>query len=444
MEKFNFYLKDKFSEKETPIILYIRYEGYRLRYYTGKSIHPKFWGGKNLARQVKEFPTAKVFNNILENIEGEAKKIFKELENDLGRIPSTIELKSKLDEVLKKIPEAEKTETESIPTFLELYKRFIQDSQDGTRLTASGKRFDKRTVQVYNTVFYNLEKFGKSYHLTFDTIDKNFYTKFVAYLNKEQSKIVNGEKVIIKQSLTVNTIGKYIRVIKTFLNYATENGYNTNIFFKSKQFKSPKVPGFSIYLTESEISQILERDLTETPHFERVRDLFVVGCWTGLRFSDFTTIRLENIKKDYLEIKTFKTGEKVIIPIHPMVKKIMDKYSGKYPNSLPPAISNQKMNAYLKEIAKQVDCLKSPVEVERIKGGFKTMTKQEKWELVTTHTARRSFATNVYKSGFPAISLMKITGHRTEKAFLLYIKVTPEENAKQLLDHWRKTALKVG
>jgi len=444
MAKFNFYLKDKFSEKETPIHLYIRYEGKRLIYSTGKFIHPKFWSEENQqARVFKEFPTAKIFNNILEKIKGEATKIFSELERDLGRVPSTIELKSKLDEVLKKIPEAEKEDTQRIPTFLELFKRFIQDSQDGTRLTASGKRFDKRSIQKYNTVLDTLDKFGKSYHLTFESIDKNFYTKFVAYMNKEQTKTVNGEKVIIKPSFTVNTIGKYIQVLKTFLSYATENGYNTNMYFQSKTFKAPKVPGFSIYLTESEISQILELDLTETPHLERVRDLFVVGCWTGLRFADFTTIKPENIKEDYLEIKTSKTGEKVIIPIHPMVKTIMAKYSGKYPNSLPRAISNQKMNAYLKEIAKQVDCLKVPVEVERIKGGLKTMTKQEKWELVTTHTARRSFATNVYKSGFPAISLMKITGHRTEKAFLLYIKVTPDENAKQLLDHWRKTALKV-
>jgi len=95
------------------------------------------------------------------------------------------------------------------------------------------------------------------------------------------------------------------------------------------------------------------------------------------------------------------------------------------------------MNAYLKDIAKQVDSLKTGVEVEGIKGGLKVNTIKQKWELVTTHTARRSFATNVYKSGFPAISLMKITGHKTEKAFLLYIKLTPEENAKKLLEHWQ-------
>jgi integrase len=439
-----FYLKDKYSEKETPIILYIRYDGYRLRYYTGKSIHPKYWNGEQLIRLVKEFPKAKVYNVRLKYIKAEAEKIFAELENELKRVPSTIELKSKLDEVLKEVPENEKELSDRVPTLLELFDRFIKDSENGTRLTSSGKRFDKRSIQKYNTVYDTLEKFGKSYPLAFDTIDKNFYTDFVAYMNKVQTKTVNGKKTIIKPSYTVNTIGKYIQVIKTFMAYATENGYNTNMYFQSKQFKAPKVAGFSIYLNEDEINQILELDLQKTPHLERVRDLFIVGCWTGLRFSDFTAIRPENIKDEYLEIKTFKTGERVIIPIHPMVRKIMAKYDGKYPNSLPPAISNQKMNAYLKEIAKQVDCLNTPVDVERIKGGLKTTTTQEKWELVTTHTARRSFATNVYKSGFPAISLMKITGHRTEKAFLLYIKVTPDENAKLLLDHWRKSVLKVG
>jgi integrase len=445
MANFNYYLREKSKDGETPVLLFISYHGHRLKYSTGKSIHPKFWNEESqLARLVKENPTAKVFNDILKYIKGEAESIFEKLERDLGHIPSTIELKSKLDEVLKEVPEVKNQDSEIIPTFVDLFKRFITDSQDGTRLTASGKRFDKRSIQKYNTVLDTLERFGKSYHLTFDTIDKNFYTKFVTYMNKEISKTVKGEKVVIKPSYTVNTIGKYIQVIKTFLGYVTENGYNTNMYFQSKKFKAPKVPGFSIYLNEDEINQIMQLDLKNAPYLERVRDLFIVGCWTGLRFSDFTSIRPENIKGEYFEIKTFKTGEKVIIPIHDMVKTIMAKYDGIYPNSLPPFISNQKMNAYLKEIANKVECLKTPVEVDRIKGGLKTMTKQEKWELVTTHTARRSFATNVYKSGFPAISLMKITGHRTEKAFLLYIKVTPEENAELLLNHWRNTALKVG
>lgn len=440
MARFNFYLKDKYLENDTPIILYIRYEGYRLRYYTGKSIHPKFWNEKDkLVRLVKELPTAKTINDRLKYIKSEAENVMGKFENEFGHLPTTEALKIKLDHVIKEIPESNEA-LDRMPSFMELFDRFIKESEDGTRLTTSGKKFDKRSIQKYNTVKTVLDKFSKSYHLSFDTIDKNFYSKFVAYLNKPLfEKNSKGEKIQTKKSYSLNNVGKYIQVLKTFLTYATENGYNSNMYFQSKQFKAHKVPGFSIYLNEDEITAIYNLDLSKTPRLERVRDLFIVGCWTGLRFSDFTTIKPENINGNFFHIKTFKTGEKVIIPIfHEMVKEIMAKYKDKYPNSLPPAISNQRMNEYLKEIAMQVDCLKTDVEVERIKGGLETITKAEKHELVVTHTARRSFATNVYKSGFPATSLMKITGHRTEKAFLLYIKVTPEENAQLLLEHWNK------
>jgi integrase len=432
MPSFNFYLKEKEAEKETPIHLYIRFNGKRLIYSTGKLIHPKYWNeGKQQTRDSKEFPQSKLFNNSLKNLQETAQKYLLELESELSRIPVPSELKSKLDESFKQLLDEDDIQTENskVPSLLELFKRFIEDSKNGNRLTTSGKRFDIRSIQKYNTVFDTLKDFSKKYHLTFETIDNNFYSKFVAYLNKKK--------------YSLNNVGKYIQVIKTFLTHATENGYNTNPFFKSKQFRAYKVPGFSIYLTESEIQAIYEKDFSKEPHLERVRDLFIVGCWTGLRFSDFSDIKPENIEGDFLRIKTFKTGEKVIIPIHPLVREIMAKYSGKYANSLPPAISNQKMNEYLKLIAGAIDCLKVQVDSEGIKGGLRYSEKKMKYELVTCHTARRAFCTNVYKSGFPAISLMKITGHRTEKSFLLYIKVTPEENAEKLLQHWNKSILKV-
>lgn len=423
MAKFNFNLREKSKVGETPIVLIIRFDGERIKYPTGKTIQPKFWNVKDqLARQVKEFPQAKVFNEGLINLKGTAKKTFLKLEAELERPPHKKEYLERLDKELEK----GEPQIEAINyTFLGLFKKFIQDSETGLRLTDKGKRFEKRTIQKYNTTYSRLEDFGKNYNLTFESIDKNFYSKFIAFLNKK--------------GYTLNTVGKYIQSLKTFLTYATENGYNTNLFFQSKQFKAHQVQGFSIYLTEKEIKAMYEKDLSKTPHLERVRDLFVVGCWTGLRYSDFTAIKEENIDGNFLHIKTFKTGEKVVIPIHPLVREIMNKYKGQYSNSLPPAISNQKMNTYLKTIAESVEALKVNIDAEYQKGGFKVTETKKKHELITTHTARRSFSTNVYKSGFPAINLMKITGHKTEKAFLLYIKVTPEENAQKLLEHWNKS-----
>lgn len=438
----NYYLKDKNIQSKTAIIMVVRWAGNTLKVSTGKSIPVEFWNPeKQIVRRLNATENFTVINARLASWKEDTQKAFAELEKNLGRVPTVSELKEEILEIMGK--SSDKSTVEDI-SFLGLFKKFIAASEDGSRLTSTGKRFDRRSIQKYNTVFGSLEKFGKTYHLDFETIDKNFYTKYVKALNTPEYKLnENGEKVEVKKAFSLNNVGKYIQVIKTFLSWATENGFNRNMYFQSKSFKAHKVAGFSIYLTETEIDELYALDLTSTPHLERVRDLFIVGCWTGLRFSDFTAIKPENIQGNFLHIKTFKTGERVIIPIHPMVKEILAKYSDKYLNSLPPAIANQKMNSYLKDIAKIAPSLNVEVETEGIKGGLKVQGTQKKHELVTTHTARRSFATNVYKSGFPAISLMKITGHRTEKAFLLYIKVTPEENAQKLAEHWAKPLMKV-
>ena len=118
-----------------------------------------------------------------------------------------------------------------------------------------------------------------------------------------------------------------------------------------------------------------------------------------------------------------------------MVDKILEKYNGE----LPVSISNQKFNQYIKEVCKHAG-LNSMVSKSITKGGIPRSKNYKKWELVSSHTARRSFATNLYNSGFPTISIMAVTGHKTEKAFLLYIRVTPEEHAKKLREHWQKNA----
>jgi integrase len=122
---------------------------------------------------------------------------------------------------------------------------------------------------------------------------------------------------------------------------------------------------------------------------------------------------------------------------------ILEKYSGKYPNSLPPAISNQKMNAYLKELTSNIECLQSLVMVSStVAGKRKTVTKR-KCELITTHTARRSFATNMYKMGCPTRSIMAITGHKTEGSFRAYIRLESDEHADIIQMFMDRTSFKV-
>jgi integrase len=160
--------------------------------------------------------------------------------------------------------------------------------------------------------------------------------------------------------------------------------------------------------------------------------LFVIGCYTGLRYSDLAQLREENLidNKTKVKIKTEKTGEVVIIPLHRYIKEILVKYNG----MLPPVISNQKMNDYLKELGEKAK-IDNDVLITSTRGGTKHEESFKKYDLITSHTARRSFATNAYLNNVPTLSIMKITGHRTEKAFMLYIKMSQEDNANKLLNH---------
>lgn len=424
MAKFTLYLREPNAEKESQIQLIVWHLNKQLKLSTGKSIHPKFWNvAEQQARQVRDFPQSKIFNQRLNYIKEVAKKCLDELERELKRPPTAKELRESIKSILK--PEAVHVEQPTTaPKFMELFARFIHESETGERLSDKGNRLSPLSIKKYRTTETRLNEFGRKYFLDFDTIDQNFYNKFLQFLNEHRYK--------------PNTIGKYVQVVKTFMKYATENGYNTNTYFQKPTFKAFAITGFSIYLTEEEIAELWSLDLSTDKRLEPIRDLFIVGCYTGLRYSDFSRLNEKHIEDGLFKIKTMKTDQPVIIPIHPLVKEIMIINDG-----LPKAISNQKTNQYLKEVTAMVPSLQQIIEVDQVEGGQKITRKIPKWQLVTTHTARRSFATNIYKSGLmTTIDIMQITGHKTEQAFLKYIKVTPEEAAKRLQNVWRDTYLK--
>ena len=161
----------------------------------------------------------------------------------------------------------------------------------------------------------------------------------------------------------------------------------------------------------------------------------MIGCRTGLRYSDYSDLKPHNFTNDgYLERIQSKTKDKVVIPIHPRVKFLIEKYNGK----LPTAISNQKTNDYLKEIGKKVEELHTKISKTSSKGGMEVTASLNKYQCITSHTARRSFATNEYLAGTPLLSIMSITGHKTEKSFMKYIKLSSREHAKVLQMNWDK------
>jgi len=215
------------------------------------------------------------------------------------------------------------------------------------------------------------------------------------------------------------------------MRLANKQGLTTQREFEDREFKTISEEVETIYLNEQELQKIYNIDLSNNKRLDAVRDLFIIGCYTGLRFSDLKQIQLEHFINDqFIKISTIKTGETVVIPLHWTVRKILKKYK----NKLPRIISNQKMNDYIKVVGEIAE-INEMVIIRETKGGLRIDKKHKKYSLITVHTARRSFATNMFLADVPTLSIMKITGHKTERAFLKYIKVSPEENAKKLLNH---------
>ena len=415
MASFNYYLKDATAKDEQPI--YLRYNDrgrVNVKFYIGKKILPQHWDAKNqkARRTLDGFAD---FNSILTSRESELKTLCTQLEATNGAI-ATETLKERFNELLGRKTEA-KEKFKTLVAFIEHHVKGLTDKRPNTL-----KQYNQ-TVRLLK----DFETFSKK-KVTFESVDLDFYTDYIDYLTFEKK-------------FSPNWIGKNIKNIKLFMGEAMERELHTNISFKSKRFKALSEETESIYLSEAELETIYKHDFSKKPRLDHCRDLFMVGCWTGLRFSDFSLLKLNNIVKidgvECFKVKTQKTKDVLVIPVHPTVKEILKKYAHTE-KGLPRTISDQKMNEYLKDVAKDAKLTES-VTINKTRGAMKIETTIEKYKLVTTHTARRSFATNLFLSGFPAISIMKITGHRTEKSFMKYIKISQEENAKLLQLHWSKT-----
>ena len=399
-----FFLKEPKSKDETLVYLFFSYNNKRLKYSTGEKINPSYWNPeKQKARETKQFSEYPEFNARLKKIKSDILDIHREFLNDETE-PSNELLKKELDKRAK-LKGLEKKE--DLFSFIDKY---IEESK---AIKAPG------TILVYKRAKAHLENYCKEYnkHLDFDNIDLEFYNSFIAYLTKG--------------NYSQNTIGKQIKILKTFLNEATDRGINTTLEFKKRRFKRPTEDTDKIYLNTDELELIYKLKIEKDKQLDEIRDLFIIGCYTGLRFSDFTQLKPENIVDgNKIRIRTNKTNELVIIPLHKYVREILKKYK----NEIPQALSNPKMNLNLKHLGR-IAKIKESVESSITKGGKLVKTTDFKYNLITTHTARRSFATNLYLADIPGITIMKITGHQTEKSFLRYIRISQEENANKLLNH---------
>jgi hypothetical protein len=330
-------------------------------------------------------------------------------------------------------------------------KRFIAEAESGKRLCFSGN-----TKKVYSSgTLRSYRDFQRSFNLYQGIEEEPKKDKDGNYKKKRKPakewpkqpyKPLNFNDITIDfynnfmqffydRNCGANYVGKHIKTLKTILRQSRDEGLHNNTEVERKAFKAISEPAESIYLTEEELNSLYKLDLSgsDTKHLEIARDVFLCGCYTAQRYSDYSRISKEMIKKysgnKVIELIQQKTGEKCIIPIRPELDAILNKYDYTLPKT-----HEQKINKYIKEVGEQAGITEF-INYEQNKGGLTVKTKVQKKELIKTHTARRSGCTLMYLAGIPIIDIMKVSGHKTEKEFLKYIKVGKEETAVNLSSH---------
>jgi integrase len=411
--KVNFILKNK----NNPTKIYCRFKPSQIYDFTSVIplvINREDWNSKQQQiRQKSENKNKDLVNKTLKKLES---KIIDDWLLD------TIEKKNISNDWLKNIVKNffGQTHVDELYKiyFLAWIQKFIDES---SKRIYKGKSISPLTIKQYQTTLNKLKSFesAKKIKIKFNNLDLKFYDDFVYYC-KVDEKLAN------------NSIGGHIKNIKMWCRNIEIQGYSINQQYKHHSFATISNPTYDIYFKEEEVNLIFNHNFNSSERLSNARDLFIIGLRTGLRISDFTRLEELNIKENRIRIITHKTNASVVIPLEKDVKAIIRRNNGK----LPRTISEQKFNLYIKEIAlavgftEKVFGAKLNSETNRKETGY-----FEKWELVTSHICRRTFATLLYGK-LPNKVIMAITTHTTETQLLKYIKTSNDEFANILEEYW--------
>lgn len=427
-----FFLKDK-SKDITSVRAIIRYKGQRYQISVGESVVTKHWNeNKYRCRTPREYPEASHINIRLDDWDNIIQKAI----NSFGLIiPTQKMVKNKVDEIIRKRNiEAggviENEEEQYLVAFAKKYKKESLVSND--------------TKKGYQTTINKLEQFEDKFKtkLRFIDIDMDFYNKFKRWLI--DSTYTKGNEEI---HYTKNYIGAMFKNISRFMT-VSQGKLHEFEGHKETDFKVDKEDTDAIYLTVDELNKIYHLEITEElllsngfdkrshniklaiKSLSEERDRFLFGCFTALRHSDYSRLDAIHFKDDIIRIWTVKKDKKVFIPMHHQLRELLKRRN----NILPSPISDQKHNKQIKAIGKLAG-INEDVVIAKTRGGSRIEVIKPKWEFITTHTARRSGATNMYLAGIDLKFIQDILGHSKVEQTIKYIKVTAEDNAKRLIDH---------
>ena len=320
---------------------------------------------------------------------------------------------------------------EKVLTFNQWVDEFIEETERGERTNQMGRQIDRRTVQKYRTTQKMLDAFSKRVWgrvIRFEEIDEKFVGQWAKFRSEGHGKVAG---------VGINTIAKDMAVIKTWMKTSFQREVHNNRKWESDAFKPREVKVTKPHLTMEEVSQLetfkipkkVHNNGVERTSWDTVRDYFIIACWTAARvsdlkqFRDLIALRYKENGNNCPEDLTFiqsKTNSEVTVPLLEPVKRIVNRYKGQLPK-LP---NESKMNSTVKLVCKAAG-LDRVIEQASTDSKSKDVSRHELWELVTNHTARRTFATNVYNLDIMSLGeLMSLTGHESESSLMVYLNVS--------------------
>lgn len=435
--KHSFKLKSQEAGKESSVLYKCYFNGIRFTYGTGIKIYPELWDLKS-ENPTKDRTILKLYkseipdlNPKLTNIEIRINNIKSAVEGFISNCQTNNQainqdaLKAYLDNTARKSDftnnkmslNKSKADPRNDLAYIQTYlKQFINEIRNGKRTISTGKskgnRYSLGTIKNYLGLSVQLKNFDKTEKLKFEDLSIAIYNELIQHCNKCH--------------LSKNFTGRLIKQLKVVCQAALDEGIHQNPVFRDKRFETLSEKVMNIALTESELNSLFLLDLSNKPGLGIVRDIFLIGCYTALRWSDYSKINPDHIIDNRIVLIQQKTKEKVIVPIKPQLENILSKY----PKGIP-KIAEQTFNRKIKEIAKLAG-INTVISMKETKSGVTEIVQYFKYQLISTHTARRTGATLMFKSNIPTLAIMKITGHKTESSFMKYICISEEENASIL------------
>ena len=402
--------------ENVPIRMRVNFASKRIEFTTGYRIDSAKWDAdkqrvKNgCSNKLKQ--SASEINASLLEYYTEIQSIFKRFEVE-DVMPTPEQIKEAFNALHKPVSEEPKPKKETLPCdFFQVFDDFVEDCGRQNNWTDS-------TFEKFAAVKNHLTNFREG--LTFEFFDERGLNDYVGYL-RDVKEMRN------------TTIGKQLSFLKWYLRWAFKKGVHQNNAYDSYKPKLKSTQKKIIFLTWDELNRLREFKIPFNKQaLDRVRDVFLFQCFTGLRYSDVFNLRRSDIKGDHIEVTTVKTSDSLIIELNKHSKEIIDKYKDVAfeDGKVLPVITNQKMNDYLKELA-ELAGIDEPVRQTYYRGNERIDEVTPKYALLGTHAGRRTFICNALALGIPPQVVMKWTGHSDYKAMRPYIDIADDIKANAM------------